>query len=134
MHNPGLTFPPEHTMRPAMTPEERAFFRQFGARIAELRKTRGMTQVQLAERLDVAQQQLASYEVGRRRVPLSLVPALAEALGTSFDELLGAEPKAKRRGPPPKLEKHFEHISRLPRARQRFVLEVLDSVLQQSGR
>lgn len=121
-------------MRPAMTPEERAFFRQFGARIAELRKLRGMTQVQLAERLEIAQQQLASYEVGRRRVPLSLVPALAEALGASFDELLGAAPKAKRRGPPPKLEQHLERITRLPRARQRFVLEVLDSVLQADGR
>jgi transcriptional regulator with XRE-family HTH domain len=118
-------------MRRALTDEEKAFFRQLGTRIAELRKSRGLTQVQLAERLEVAQQQLASYEVGRRRVPVSLLAPLAAALAVSLDELLGAERKPKRRGPPPKLEQHFERISQLPRARQRFVLEVLDSVLQQ---
>lgn len=120
--------------RPALTKEEKAFFRDFGARIAELRKERGLTQVQLAERLDVAQQQLASYETGRRRVPVSLLAVLADALSVSVEELLGTEPKAKKRGPAPKLERHLERISQLPRARQRFVLQVLDSVLQQEAR
>jgi transcriptional regulator with XRE-family HTH domain len=111
----------------------RRFFRELGARIAELRKARTLTQVQLAERLDVTQQQVASYEVGRRRVPVSLLAPLAEVLGVSLEELLGAPPKPKRRGPAPKLEKHFERIAQLPRARQKFVLEVLDSVLQAGG-
>ncbi len=106
----------------------------FGARLVELRKSRGLTQAQLAERLDVGQQQIASYEVGRRRIPVSQLSALAEALGVSVEQLLGNEPKAKRRGPPPKLERHFQRIAQLPKARQKFVLEVLDSVLQQAGR
>jgi len=121
-------------MRPALTEEEKEFFRSFGARLAELRKERGLTQVQLAERLEITQQQLASYEVGRRRVPVSLLAPLAESLAASVEELLGAAPKAKKRGPAPKLERHLERISQLPRARQRFVLEMLDTVLQHDGR
>jgi transcriptional regulator with XRE-family HTH domain len=121
-------------MRPALTDEEKEFFRSFGARLAELRKERALTQVQLAERLEITQQQLASYEVGRRRVPVSLLEPLAEALAVSVEELLGREPKTKRRGPAPKLERHLERISQLPRARQRFVLEMLDTVLQHDGR
>jgi uncharacterized protein (TIGR00369 family) len=39
----------------------------------------------------------------------------------------------RRRGPIPTLEKHFERISQLPKSRQRFVLQVLDSILQQAG-
>ncbi|MEZ5312886.1 MAG: helix-turn-helix domain-containing protein [Thermoanaerobaculia bacterium] len=121
-------------MRPALTEEEKEFFRDFGSRLAELRKARGLTQVQLAERLEITQQQLASYEIGRRRVPVSLLAPLADALSASVEELLGAEPKSKKRGPAPKLERHLERISQLPRARQRFVLQVLDSVLQQEAR
>jgi transcriptional regulator with XRE-family HTH domain len=134
MKNQELGFVAEHAMRPAMTKEERAFFRTFGGRLAELRRVRGLTQVQLAEHLEIAQQQLASYEVGRRRVPVSLLEPLSEALAVSVEELLGRESKAKRRGPAPKLERHLEKISQLPRARQRFVLQVLDSVLQQEAR
>jgi transcriptional regulator with XRE-family HTH domain len=61
-----------------MTHDEKVFFQQLGARIAALRKDQGMTQVQLAETLGLTQQMIASYEVGRRRVPVSLLPQIAE--------------------------------------------------------
>jgi transcriptional regulator with XRE-family HTH domain len=117
-----------------MTQDEKVFSKTLGKRIAQLRKQQGLTQTQLAESLDLTQQQVGHFEVGRRRVPVSLLEPLAEALAVSVEELLGREPKAKRRGPAPKLERHLEKISQLPRARQRFVLQVLDSVLQQEAR
>jgi DNA-binding XRE family transcriptional regulator len=52
--------------------EDRAFFIALGERIAALRKTQQITQVQLAETLGVSQQTLQSYEVGRRRCYPSL--------------------------------------------------------------
>ena len=55
----------------AMNIKNEAFFRELGARIATARKAQGMTQVQLAEHLGVAQQTLAHYEVGRARVAAS---------------------------------------------------------------
>ena len=70
------------TDRP-MTQDEKQFFRQLGGRIAALRKEQGLTQVQLAETLELTQQMVASYEVGRRRVPVSLLPSLARALSVN---------------------------------------------------
>ena len=75
-----------------MTQDEKLFFKQLGARIAQLRKERGLTQVQLAQLLDLTQQMVASYEVGRRRVPVSLLPAIADALTISIEELIGRPP------------------------------------------
>src|SRR5574340_348151 len=44
-----------HALLP-MTQDERAFFKAMGARIAEFRKASTITQVQLAETMDVSQQ------------------------------------------------------------------------------
>lgn len=122
-----------HTV--AITQDERDFFIELGGRIATLRKNNHLTQVQLAETLGVAQPTLNAYELGQRRVPVSALPPLAKALGVSLEELMG-EPatKASKRGPAPKLAQHMEKISRLPKTKQRFVMEMLDTVLAQQGR
>jgi len=118
-----------------MTQDEKLFFKQLGARIAELRKTHGLTQVQLAEALKLTQQMIASYEVGRRRVPVSLLPAIAHALAVSIDVLIGQkEATPGKRGPAPKLQQQMERIQRLPKAKQRFVMEMIDTVLAQQDR
>ena len=117
-----------------MTHEEKAFFKAMGARIAELRKGSGITQVQLAETMRVSQQTVASWEVGQRGVPLSVVPALARALGTTVEGLIGAQAQPAKRGPTPKLQQQLERIARLPRAQQRFVMWMLDTVIAQASR
>src|SRR5438128_2548938 len=115
-----------------MTKDEKTFFKQFGARIAALRKEQGLTQQQLGELLEISQQQVASFEIGRRRVPLSLLPPLAHALAVAVEDLIGTEPKRAKRGPAPKLQQQLEQLSRLPKAKQRFVSDVIDSVLAQA--
>ncbi len=117
-----------------MTQDEKSFFKALGKRIAELRKEQGLTQVQLGELLGLTQQQVGHFEVARSRLPVSMLPLLAKSLGTTVEELLGEDKKPGRRGPAPKLERHLERIAQLPRARQRFVLQVLDTVLQQEAR
>ncbi|KAE8754905.1 helix-turn-helix domain-containing protein [Paraburkholderia madseniana] len=119
----------------AMNPKDEQFFKALGARIASARKAHEFTQQQLAEQLGIAQQTLAHYEGGRLRLPASLLPELTRTLGLSSDELLGQNvtPDGKR-GPSSKLQQQIEAISRLPKARQRFVSEMLDTVLAQSQR
>jgi transcriptional regulator with XRE-family HTH domain len=119
----------------AISASERAFFTRLGARVAELRKARDITQVEMAETLGVSQQTINSYEVGRRRIPVSALPALARSLGVSLEELLGEDAGgAKKRGPTPKLQQQIERIMELPRSQQRFVMQMLDTVLAQQGR
>ena len=40
---------------------------------------------------------------------------------------------AGKRGPTPKLQRQLEQVSALPKAQQRFVMQMLDTVLQQNG-
>ena len=83
----------------------------------------------------ITQQTLNSYETGRRRVPVSLLPILAQRLGVAVEVLLSDDTKAAvRRGPKPKLQQQMDRITQLPRARQQFVMQVIDSVLAQDGR
>lgn len=118
----------------AISKDERAFFIELGARIARLRKEEGITQVQLAESLGTSQQTITAYEVGRRRVPVSNLPKIARLLGVSIEELIGEEAKPGKRGPAPKLQQQLERITRLPKTQQRFVMQVIDSVIAQAGR
>jgi transcriptional regulator with XRE-family HTH domain len=116
-----------------MTQDEQEFFKSLGRRIAELRREQGLTQAQLGKALGLSQQQVAHFETARRRVPASVLPALAKALAVSVEELLDAQRKPKKRGPTPVLQRQLERVSELPRSRQRFVIEMLETVLQQSG-
>lgn len=122
------------TVPSAMSADEHAFFRAMGERIAEARKAQGLTQVQLAQALGVAQQVVASYEVGRHRIPSSFLPRLARALAMPVEELIGEEAQRSKRGPAPKLLQQVERIQRLPKSKQRFVMEMLDTVLAQASR
>ncbi len=118
-----------------MTEEEKDYFKLLGGRVAQLRRAQNLTQVQLAETLGISQQVVASYEVGRRRIPVSMLPQLAKALATGVDELLGESSRARaRRGPAPVLARHMERISELPKPRQKLVIQVLESMLAQPAR
>ncbi len=117
-----------------MTPDEKAFFRQLGSRIAEFRKSATLTQVQLAEALSVSQQTVASWEVGRRGVPVSILPSLARTLSVSIEALIGEKAPPGKRGPAPQLQQKIERLNRLPKAQQRLVLQMLDGVLAQQSR
>ena len=118
-----------------VTQDEKNYFKLLGCRIAQLRKDRGMTQVQLAEALGISQQMVASYEVGRRRIAVSMLQALAQALSVGIDALLGDAVKARaNRGTAPVLVRHMERICALPKTQQKFVIQVLETVLAQQGR
>lgn len=120
----------------AVNTKDESFFKELGARIALARKEHNITQVQLAATLGIAQQTLAHYEGGRLRLPASLLSTLAQELQLPLDVLLGQPAATKapgKRGPAPKLQQHMDRISALPRAQQKFVLQVIESVLAQAG-
>lgn len=95
-------------------------------------KAQDLTQAQLGELVGVTQQQIASFEIGRRRIRVSTLPLLAKALGTSVEVLIeGTAKPAGKRGPAPKLLQQLEQLSRLPKAQQRLVSQLIDTVLQQ---
>lgn len=119
----------------AVSPEDKRFFKEMGARIAQLRKEQNLTQQQLADELELSQQIIASYEIGRRRIPVSTLPRLARTLGVSIETLIGEEQATPaKRGPTPKLQRHMERISQLPKTQQRFLLQMIETALAQASR
>jgi transcriptional regulator with XRE-family HTH domain len=115
--------------------EDKAFYQALGQRMARLRKEQGFTQQQLADQLGIAQQTLAHYEVGRLRIAAAMLPGLARTLGVTVEELIGEAPQPTKgkRGPAPRLQQQLEQIGQLPKAKQRFVMEMLDTVIQQAS-
>jgi transcriptional regulator with XRE-family HTH domain len=63
-----------------------------GKRIMQLRKEKGYTQEQLAEKVGVSAQAVSKWENDVSCPDISILPQIAEVLGVSTDELLGVKP------------------------------------------
>lgn len=118
----------------SMTSDEQQFFKALGTRIAQLRREQGLSQQALADQLGIAQQTFAHYEVGRARMPVSLLPELAKFFGVGVDDLLGLRNGTGKRGPAPKFQQQIERLGQLPKAKQKVVMEMLEGVLAQASR
>ena len=67
-----------------------------GRKLREVRQASGMTQTELAERLNIKQVLVSAYERGAVRMHGALIAGFARELGVSADEILGLQ--APRRG------------------------------------
>ncbi|ROQ54931.1 putative transcriptional regulator [Rathayibacter sp. PhB152] len=84
------------TTAPAAGPSAGTDAALLGQRIRHFRTRRGLTLGQLAERVGVSGSQLSLIETGRREPRLSLMQALATALGVELAALLSNEPPSER--------------------------------------
>lgn len=105
-----------------------------GQRVARLRKERGITQQELAERIGTIQVLVSDYERDRIRVTAEMVVRIAEALEISADELLGMKkaklaPKASRR-----VLRRVERVEQLPPQQQATLLRTIDTFLKAAGK
>lgn len=64
---------------------------KIGKFISSLRKEKGYTQEQLAEKLNISNKSISRWENGNTMPDLSLIPKLCEILGISINELLSGE-------------------------------------------
>jgi transcriptional regulator with XRE-family HTH domain len=117
----------------AVKSKDEQLSKELGARIAQTRKARGLTQVQLAERLGIAQQTLAHYEGGRVRLTIGVLLDLAHELETGVAELIGESTHLPAKpGPASRLQQQVAQISQLPRSKQKLASDLLDTVLAQA--
>ena len=77
-----------------------------GALIAALRKEKGWSQTELAERLGVTNKAISRWETGRGYPDVELLPQLAKELGVTISELLEGE----RTPAPPAVEEQMEFL------------------------
>ena len=82
---------------------------KIGKFIAELRKDKNMTQIELAEKLGVSDRSVSKWENGRGMPDLSLFKPLCDVLDISINELLNGE-KIKEVEYQKKLEENFINV------------------------
>jgi transcriptional regulator with XRE-family HTH domain len=105
----------------------------FGQRLAAIRKSKGWSQRELADKLGVKRELVDYYE---RRAPnpaLDFIQRAAEALGVSAAELIGEEGVRKKRGggPEGRMRRLFEQASKLPRSQQEKIAAVIEAFVNQ---
>ena len=114
--------------------QTRDFFIQLGNRIANARKQAGLTQKQLAQKIGVTQPVCASYETGRRRIPIPTIIKIAEALYIYVEDLLPIKLEKKKRGPVSKIDRELSKVKNLPQKEQKLVLDLLNTIFRNNQR
>ena len=105
----------------------------FGERMARLRKLAGYSQRSLAQELQVSHRVIAYYEAESGHVPADLLPALAEALGVTADQLLGRDSITPRKRPENRqLVRKLRQVEKLPPAERRQVVQLIDALVERN--
>lgn len=106
-----------------------------GQRVAQLRKERGLTQQEMAERLGVSQPVVSDYECGALRLHGELIAKLAEILAVSADEILGLTPVTTRTGVLKNrtLHRRLQQLDRLPARDQQALLRTIEAFLAKAS-
>jgi len=115
-------------------PQRPADQETIGQRLARLRRERGITQAEIADKLGIVQPMVSDYERGELRLHGQLIVQLARLLRVSADELLGLE-KAKGRGPVKnrRLLRRLQQLEKLPKRDQQALLRTIDAFLAKAS-
>lgn len=102
-----------------------------GQRLARIRKSRGYTQQELAERVGSIQVLVSDYERDKLRLSAEMAIRFAHALEVTTDELLGmTEPKTNGHKPSRKILRRLEKIDTLRPQQQAILLKTIDTFLR----
>jgi len=106
----------------------------FGHRLARLRKERGFTQVELAEKVGIIQVLVSDYERSRLRPHADIIVRFALALDVSADKLLGLRSPKTTKSPPKSRRslRRLELVDSLPKRDQDALLRTIDAFLERA--
>ena len=109
-------------------PDDKAF----GTRLQEIRKRRGLSQVEVAQKLGIHQSLVSQYERGYLRLHGALLVRLAQALQTTPDEILAVK-RAPANGDGHTLDRRFfrrlQKIDKLSAHQKKILLGTIDAFL-----
>ena len=105
--------------------------KEIGARIATIRKGKGLTQADLAERIGISRLLISDYERGKVRIYADILAKISTALGVSFDTLLATKNgKNEDYIPNLKIAKRIMALEKLPEIKQKAILKTLDDLIR----
>jgi len=103
-----------------------------GTRISAFRKSKGLTQTELAEIIGISRKLVTDYETGTSHLNDDMVIRFSLALGVSSDELLGLKdtPMPKSTGLPLRYTRRMKEIDNLPESKKKAILNVIDDLIR----
>ncbi len=104
----------------------------FGKRLKEIRKSKGLTQVGLAQISGISRRVIAHYETQVIKPPIDKINILADVLDITVDELLGKSKSKKGKDVPFKIMKHVRIIEQLPAKDQNAIFQLVKSLAEQN--
>jgi transcriptional regulator with XRE-family HTH domain len=105
----------------------------FGKRLARMRRTSGLTQQELGEKIGVSKRVIAYYEGETTYPPAHLIEPLARVLKSSTDELLGLKSLKQQRDPEhAALWRRLKKVETLPKKDQKALLHYLDALVSRT--
>jgi transcriptional regulator with XRE-family HTH domain len=113
---------------PVPLPDDKAF----GMRLQEIRKRRGLSQVEVAQKLGIHQSLISQYERGYLRLHGALLVRLAQVLKTTPDAILAVKKDAQN-GDSHTLDRRFvrrlQKIGKLSTHQKKILLGTIDAFL-----
>jgi transcriptional regulator with XRE-family HTH domain len=108
--------------------------KNFGERLTALRRTAGLTQKQLGEKIGVSNRVIHYYETETNYPPAHLIDPLAKALKVSTDEMLGVKALKQQHNPEhAALWRRLKKVETLPKKDQKALLHYLDALVSKNG-
>jgi transcriptional regulator with XRE-family HTH domain len=98
-----------------------------GERSRRLRKEKGWTQGDLARRVGIKSSRISKYENGTYQPSLATVKAIADALGTTTDHLLGCGPGTDSDA---RLKDLLSRLDELPAEPRNALAEMLEALFK----
>jgi transcriptional regulator with XRE-family HTH domain len=106
-----------------------------GQRMARIRKERGYTQKEVADRIGLIPALVSDYENDKLRLNADMILRFAQVLEVTTDELLQPQSGKRRPGRKPsrKVLRRLEQIESLPRRKQDALLTTIDAFLNSTA-
>lgn len=103
-----------------------------GKRIQELRKQNKLSQIELANKINVSKSQMIRYENKGVQPPADILNKVADILGTSVDYLINGNSgeKAQAALKNTELLQRFKEIENMPQKEQTVLLDVISAYIR----
>lgn len=110
-----------------------------GMNIRTLRKAHGLTQVELAKKLDATQKVVTSYETNQRTPTLEKLEKLSQIFGVTIDEIVGKKEMIIESEQPHlhgnrRTARVQELFDKLPSPEQRSILKQIKALVATNGK
>lgn len=101
-------------------------------RIQELRKLKGLSQLDLADKIKVSRAQMNRYENQNVQPPADVIGKMAQVLDTTVDYLLNGatEEKAKATLKDAKVLEQYKELEALPDNEKNVILKVVNALIR----